>query len=229
MGSLPLHPHLVLQLGLLWHLKRLRKPPLCGGRLSQSAADILLLLLQGVLLQKPSHHEGNMFVQAQPNQCLKVKTSLSGKRLNLCERTQMQRVADWLQPWYVKGSCRPKRCQVGVYVGKVTAAELSNFIECVPKYRTMLGCHSVEALAAAWTEPVGLHVVLCQLLVSPQPPGLICCHYRCDNKLCLNPKHLCWGTHEDNAYHRRWQSRNGCLQNLHKSSQSHPERHRPRA
>lgn len=39
------------------------------------------------------------------------------------------------------------------------------------------------------------------LLISvgePPEPGMYACH-RCDNSLCCNPKHLYWGTHQQNT------------------------------
>ena len=41
------------------------------------------------------------------------------------------------------------------------------------------------------------HVAL-ELAGKPRPGDLLACH-KCDNPPCVNPKHLYWGTHSDNA------------------------------
>ena len=49
-------------------------------------------------------------------------------------------------------------------------------------------------------------------------------HWRCGNKLCLNPHHLCWGSAKDNAYHRTFHGER--RRGLHSAS-DHPEKHVP--
>ena len=38
----------------------------------------------------------------------------------------------------------------------------------------------------------------------PAADKVVACHYYCNKSLCLNPLHLCWGSHDDNAYHSKW-------------------------
>ena len=42
------------------------------------------------------------------------------------------------------------------------------------------------------------HRIVYELLIGPIPINKVLCHH-CDNKLCVNPKHMFIGTEEDNA------------------------------
>ena len=39
---------------------------------------------------------------------------------------------------------------------------------------------------------------------APRVDKPLACHYYCDNPICLNPKHLSWGSADDNVGHREW-------------------------
>ena len=43
---------------------------------------------------------------------------------------------------------------------------------------------------------------------APTMPGDMACHYKCDKHLCLNPHHISWGDHTDNAGHKKWHHAN---------------------
>lgn len=50
------------------------------------------------------------------------------------------------------------------------------------------------------------HRVLYQMRYGPIPPGLQACHH-CDNRRCVNPRHIFLGTHKDNADDRERKGR----------------------
>mgnify|MGYP000207962994 CR=1 FL=1 len=45
----------------------------------------------------------------------------------------------------------------------------------------------------------GVHAVVCEHSHGPRPPGMEACHSHTGNKHCINPRHLRWGTRQENA------------------------------
>ena len=78
---------------------------------------------------------------------------------------------------------------------------------------------------------MGVHSLLCWSSEGP-PVGdrTQACHFYCGRKVCLNPQHLCWGNHRDNAYHK-WchdLSKAGRVRaNVHGEAQQAPHKHAP--
>lgn len=56
--------------------------------------------------------------------------------------------------------------------------------------------------------PIGAHVASYMINVGPIPKGLHVCH-TCDNKLCVNPKHLWLGTNAQNHEDKDRKGRHG--------------------
>lgn len=47
-------------------------------------------------------------------------------------------------------------------------------------------------------KPTRPHTYVCAQRNGPRPTGMLACH-SCGNSLCVNPRHLYWGTSQDNA------------------------------
>lgn len=45
---------------------------------------------------------------------------------------------------------------------------------------------------------MGLHVLACEKAHGTAPEARPCALHSCDNKICINPEHLLWGTQSDN-------------------------------
>ena len=45
----------------------------------------------------------------------------------------------------------------------------------------------------------GVHAVVCEHFHGPRPPGMEACHSHTGNRHCCNPRHLRWGTRQENA------------------------------
>jgi len=47
------------------------------------------------------------------------------------------------------------------------------------------------------------HVIVCEHYHGPRPEGLEVRHYVCGDTKCVNPRHLCWGTRQENVDDQR--------------------------
>ncbi|WP_131753710.1 HNH endonuclease [Burkholderia vietnamiensis] len=61
-------------------------------------------------------------------------------------------------------------------------------------------------------KPIGLHILVLMEATGEERNGRFALHW-CDNPRCINPKHLHWGTHQDNMRERneRGRARGGRL------------------
>ena len=77
-------------------------------------------------------------------------------------------------------------------------------------------------LEAGKTGPTYVHHLLTYWMRGAPPGNKIqACHFHCDQPLCLNPHHLSWGDHADNAMHNKWLSDN----KKDKKRKGHPPMH----
>lgn len=222
---------LVVQLVWLKHLGIISQLPLRHGRLDSQEARLLLWRLQQ-LCHINSQGPVSVFElctqQSEPGSCLKGKAAPKGQQPDA-------RAPAWLQPLQCV-ELAGGRLSIGCAMPELSTAQMLHMrMYGWHKYVEHCDKEDIALLkqmrsSQAVTSPVGAHVLVCHLCHSaPTPEHDQCCHYICDNKLCLNPRHMCWGNVKDNAYHREWHKEYGKLKNLWTGKQRWPDPHAPPA
>lgn len=71
------------------------------------------------------------------------------------------------------------------------------------------GKHGKDGYGCVWYEGQcqKVHRLVCEIAHGPPPPGKELALHSCDNPSCVNPNHLRWGDHQDNALDRERRNR----------------------
>ena len=123
----------------------------------------------------------------------------------------------WLQNCALRGKSgywtfgfpRPRKTERKAYV-----AGFKHGTDAMPEWAQIALSHpnmNVHRLIAFWA--------------NGKPPAgkQLACHYYCGEKLCLNPRHISWGSDSDNAYHKSWHHDNKTVHCV----EPCPSKHRP--
>ena len=86
--------------------------------------------------------------------------------------------------------------------------EKAGALECWRWKKSYGGWHRQYPQFSVWTNGKGVHlranrVALALTVGFAEAPEVSSCLHRCDNKWCVNPAHLYWGTANQNAHDKR--------------------------
>ena len=211
-----------VQVAALAFIKGWEAPPLQAGRLS----DDDWLLLFGVLacmVLPPLYHTGMSFTLMTIEKCVVSNKQSSARphQPTLPRWLQNVRVVQHGGRWHFS-------------FGSLLAHEWDAFRDHLVSEED--GPEG-EALAREQVEDArknrdfGVHQVLCWYQEgSPKGDRNQACHYYCGDQHCLNPRHLSWGNHRDNSYHKWWHEANRKKRfcpNTKSEAQGAPHKHAP--
>lgn len=226
--SLP--AQLAVQLILLQQSREISNCPLRKGRLdSQHTRELLTRLQQlcGCNSQGPVSAFELYSEQKAHGSCLIGKAAPKGQHSDA-------HVPGWLQ--HLQTCRQAGRVAVGFHVPELSDDKLTvmrlrdcnRYSECCNDEQMIL-LRTKGRTPKAVLSKLPVHVLICHLWHTPlSEVHDQSCHYFCDDKDCMNPKHLCWGSNKDNAYHREWHKDNRRLKNLFPDDkQRWPDQHAP--
>lgn len=217
-----LPPRLAMQIEALKHAGRVddeQCPLQEGGKLAESDARKLLQVIS--LLTLPPSEQGQApYHNTLHDECLVSSKPDKYREEQGCgclSRRDMRTYPAWLHGAEVC-TRREGRWHFGLGVSSLTREQWAAFgkfkVEAVRGRQRNVKQTVMDARDGS-NHTVGVNIILCWLFHGEPPRGKpFACHFFCGRHFCLNPKHISWGDHADNAYHKVWHKEHRPQQNL---------------